>query len=398
MEITNEQPRPRRTSKTQGGRPAVKANIKLKLWLKSGGLCSFRGCAKKLSEHGLTFEETNFSNIAHIIGYEKDGPRGNYPLPQTQRNDYENLMLVCTECHKLIDSKETARNYSVELLQSYKKEHEDQLSFIQEIYLKGEKSHLLRCRANIGHEVVQITTEQMVKAVSPRYPMSRDFIDIDMTKSPGVDNHIYWESKKQDITNIVNRSLTASGVMSEIKHLSVFALGPMPLLMHLGNCLSNKIPTDVFQRHRDVEDWSWKPDGEPVTFKLNKIFESGRAEVRLILSLSGKISLDSMPKDLLKDATVYEVVLDGCASTPTFLNSKKTLENFKIFYRNSISNLSAEHKGLAKIHVFPAVPAPIAVLCGRELLHKADPALAVYDFNKSNGFFEFAMGVNDERK
>jgi hypothetical protein len=398
METLKDQPRLRRKSKTKAGRPTVKANIKLKLWLKAGGLCSFRGCAKKLTEHCLTFEETNFSNIAHIVGYEIGGPRGNHPLPMAQRNDYENLMLVCTDCHKLIDSSETAGNYSVELLQSYKKEHEDQLSFVQDIYLKGEKSHLLRCRANIGIEVVQISVEQMVKAISPMYPVSRDFIDIDMTKTSGVDNHFYWESKKQDITNIVNRSLASNGVMSEIKHLSVFALGPMPLLMHLGNCLSNKIPTDVFQRHRDVEDWSWKPDSKSVTFKLNKILEGSDTEVHLILSLSGKIPLEYLPKDLSKGATVYEVVLDGCDSTPTFLTSKKTLENFKIFYRNLISKLSANHKGLNKVHLFPAVPAPIAVLCGRELLHKVDPVLAVYDFNKNNGFFEFAMEVNGECK
>lgn len=392
------QQRQRRTNKTQANRPSVKASVKLKLWLKSGGLCSFRGCARKLSEHGLTFEETNFSNIAHIIGYEKEGPRGDHPLAQEFRNNYENLMLVCTECHKLIDSSEISGNYSIELLQSYKKEHEDQLEFIQEIYLKGEKTHLLRCRANIGDEVVQITPEQMVKAISPRYPISRDFIDVDMTKAPGVDNHVYWESKKQDITNLISRSLSPGGAGSEINHLSVFALGPMPLLMHLGNCLSNKIPTDFFQRHRDVENWSWKSDGTPFSFKINKIFEGGSSEIRLILSLSGKVLLTSLPSEQSTNTTVYEITLDGCDSTPTFLTSKRTLENFRIFYRDIVSKLTADHEGLIKIHIFPAIPAPIAVLCGRELLRKVDPILAVYDFNKINGSFEFAMEVNDERK
>jgi len=54
------------------------------------------------------------------------------------------------------------------------------------------------------------------------------------------------------------------GEAETIKHLSVFGLGPIPLLIYLGTLLSNKIATDFFQRHRDAENWTWKDSNEDV--------------------------------------------------------------------------------------------------------------------------------------
>jgi hypothetical protein len=58
-------------------RPHIPNHIKLQLWNNAGGRCEFRECNKKLWIHGLTFEQANFSEMAHIIGAKEDGPRGN---------------------------------------------------------------------------------------------------------------------------------------------------------------------------------------------------------------------------------------------------------------------------------------------------------------------------------
>jgi hypothetical protein len=41
------------------------------------------------------------------------------------------------------------------------------------------------------------------------------------------------------------------------------------------------------------------------------------------------------------------------------------------------------------------VPAPVAVLCGRELFPKVDPVLLVYDGDKRKGGFNLIMRVNE---
>ncbi len=398
MDFIKDDLRPKLKTKTKISRPKIKEEVKLKLWLNAGGLCSFRGCSQSVTTHNLTFEETNFSNIAHIVGFNVDGPRGQSELPQDQRNNYENLILVCIKCHTLIDSKVNESSYPVELLQKFKDEHESDVARAIELVKARQKTQLVRCHANVLNEQVQITFEQMVQATAPKYAQSKKFIDIDMTRTPGLDSNAYWELKRNEISRVIADSLSRGGAEVEINHLSVFALGPMPLLIHLGSCLPNKIQTDLFQRHRDTESWSWKENTEQVRFAINKIKEGDTVQVLLLLSLSGKIHLESIDAGLAKSATIYEISLVDLNPTPTFLNDKKTLENFKMIFRNAISLIAANHAGLEKICLFPAVPAPIAVLCGRELLQKVDPTLAVFDYDKKKGTFEFALEVNNGRK
>ena len=50
-------------------RPPIDPKVKLKLWLKSGGRCQYRGCNEILFEDSLTFKDLNKSYIAHIYGY-----------------------------------------------------------------------------------------------------------------------------------------------------------------------------------------------------------------------------------------------------------------------------------------------------------------------------------------
>lgn len=381
--------------KKQKNRPSIKESIQLKLWLKAGGLCSFHGCQEPLNYDSLTLHETNFSNIAHIVAFSEDGPRGKHPLPAARRNDYDNLMLVCTHCHKLIDSKENEHKFPADLLHSYKHVHEEQIGFARELVQKRSKTHLVRCRANIQNEMVQISLEEIQDAIHPRYPASRHFTDLDLTRFAGDDSPAYWQSKKQEISKVIEKMLTPGGATDTVEHISVLAMGPMPLLIHLGNCLSNKIPTDLYQRHRDTERWAWKAEGKVLDFTFNKIKDGTSNDVVVAISLSGRVRLETLTGGPLEAATIYEISLNDEDPSLTFLNRKETLANFRVAYRNAISQLDNRHPGLKTIHLLPAVPAPIAVLCGRELLHKVDPVLAVYDFNKNKNGFDFTMEVNN---
>ena len=57
--------------------------------------------------------------------------------------------------------------------------------------------------------------------------------------------------------------------------------------------------------------------------------------------------------------------------------------------------IKADHEDPTELHLFPAVPAPIAVCIGRDLLPKVDPALVIYDANKKNaGGFARTLEVN----
>jgi len=76
----------------------ITRETKLRLFNKAGGRCSL--CGDKLTFQG---------ERAHISPYSAKGPRSDnktvfYPLYETGRNDYENLILVCATDHRSIDA------------------------------------------------------------------------------------------------------------------------------------------------------------------------------------------------------------------------------------------------------------------------------------------------------
>jgi len=169
----------------------------------------------------------------------------------------------------------------------------------------------------------------------------------------------------------------------------------MPLLIFLGSQLSNKISTDLYQRHQDTESWTWRESGLPVKYKFCKIrggSDSGRAA--LLLCLSGSGPRENLPPHIDSTYFVYELTLDGSTPSPTFLSLREDLENFRIAYQGALAVIAKLHGSLKQLELFQAVPAPVAVLCGREILPKIHPALRVYDYDKSKGGFAYQMTVN----
>ena len=115
--------------------------------------------------------------------------------------------------------------------------------------------------------------------------------------------------------------------------------------------------------------------------------------VALLLSLSGAIPLRAIPKAIRDASTIYEITLQGTSPTTMFLRLRQDLDNFRGAFQAALSTILGNHGFIHSIDLFPAIPAPIAVLCGRELLPKVHPRLRVFDYNKNNGGFTFALEV-----
>lgn len=94
------------------------------LWGRSGNMCAFPGCKKILViDETSTDDPSVIGQEAHIIAKEINGPRGDNPLSFEQRDLYDNLILLCSVDHKVIDDQ--VNEYSIEKLHRYKDEHEN---------------------------------------------------------------------------------------------------------------------------------------------------------------------------------------------------------------------------------------------------------------------------------
>jgi hypothetical protein len=361
------------------------------LCIQAGGYCEFDGCPRYLFEHHLTHKRFNLAQMAHIVAFSELGPRGDVLDRPADINNLDNLMLMCHACHKQID--DFPEEFSRETLEEYKKAHEDRIRLLTSASPDRQTSALI-LTSKIGGQTVKISPAEIIEAVSPRYPATRNGTIIDLQNIEDVGEEFYKVA-----TALVKRKIEwfLDSVMTDEKtnHLSLFALAPIPILVYAGNLLGNKVPNDLFQKHRDTKNWKWKSEGELVRYKIVTVKEGAdRKKVALILSLSGKIHLEDLPIEIIDDATIYEITFENDLPHPLFLNQRQDLTSFGIIYQQALSKIGTNHGKLDELHFFSAIPSPIAVLCGQELMPKIDPVLVVYDGDKRVGGYHRVLEVN----
>ena len=88
-----------------------------KLFAVSGNHCANPEC-----ENLLTKDNAVLGEICHIEAAEEDGPRYNKKSNDEYRRNYENLFLLCPNCHTTVD--QNPDPYPVTLLKSWKENHE----------------------------------------------------------------------------------------------------------------------------------------------------------------------------------------------------------------------------------------------------------------------------------
>lgn len=83
-------------------------------------MCSFPGCKRPLA---WGREEIRVrGEMAHIVASSDAGPRGDTSFPASDRNKYENLILLCPNHHEEVDSE--VAQFTSEVLAQMKAEHE----------------------------------------------------------------------------------------------------------------------------------------------------------------------------------------------------------------------------------------------------------------------------------
>jgi hypothetical protein len=83
--------------------------------------CAADGCNQPITGND---GKTNVGRIAHIEAASPKGPRFNAEMSDDDRRHYNNVILLCQPCHDIIDNKENADKYSVEMLNGWKEVHE----------------------------------------------------------------------------------------------------------------------------------------------------------------------------------------------------------------------------------------------------------------------------------
>ncbi len=333
--------------------------------------------------------------MAHIVAFREEGPRGKGPRPRNV-NIFENLMLLCADCHHLIDTQPAA--YPVRALRDHKREHEDRISAVTALGPEY-RTTVIQVRGTIGGQPVDIPAADIREALHPRYPARLPGALIDLTSFQR-ESESFFQLAQEQIRRELQPALRAELERKRVQHYSVFALAPIPVLACFGREIGNKVTVDIFPRHKDRAPdrpaWGWLSTGTIAGYELRKLRDGTEPmSVALLLSLSGRIDLSSLPSDMDIRFTLYEISLVGQEPNVDFLRRREDLFEFRNSYRDALRHIVTAHPGLPQLHLLPAVPAPIAIACGQELMPKAHPELVVYDRVKET--FVHAITINTNK-
>lgn len=363
----------------------IPQKVQSALWARAGGRCQYRGCNDDLIGDLISGrEDGTFGFIAHIVADSADGPRGEPQRSALLARALENLMLMCARHHKLIDVDDEA-GHPEALLIAMKAEHESRVQVVTAIDY-DRASHVIRFGASIGENEALVSTRAIFMAMPPdHHPATGQTIDLEMVGCAYRDDEpAYWTFQRDNLRRQFEAKVRGRVERQEIRHLSVFALAPQPLLVELGRLLCDIVPAAVRQRHREPATWAWQPDQPRIAFQTSEPTEKKAGPIALKMGISATLTDERVTQVLGPETTIWSVTADNPHND--ILRSPEDQAAFRRLLRRLLDRIKALHGEGQMIHVFPALPASLAVDFGRVWMPKSDLAMTIYDNNRTAGF------------
>lgn len=367
---------------------SIPDRIKYRLWARSAGRCYY--CNEPLWEDLMTKKQYNKAYIAHIYGEKPDSARYHPTLSEELKQDFSNLMLLCDAHHTLIDRVDI-EGHPVDVLMKMKRDHEERIA-LQTTLSYNHRSHIVHYIARISDQTPIVTFEQSQDAMSPtHYPAEDHPIEIGLKNSAFSDaeDH-FWIIERENLRRQY-RSKIGSRRGNDIKHLSIFAIAPQPLLIELGHLLTDISGISVYQHQKEpLDNWKWSNIDNGIDFYLNQPSTEGK-NIAVNLSLSASISNKRITSVLGEDTSIWTLTIDN--PNNDFLKTREQLKSFREKFRSLLNMIKYIYGENNIIHIFPAVPVAIAVEIGRIWSHKADLPMRIYDQNTKAGGFIHAFDI-----
>lgn len=364
------------------GRTSINEYVRMKLWAISGGRCEL---CNRLLYQDLTFgHDGNFGEMAHIHAVSQNGPRYKYGMSVEEKNNIDNLMLLCEEHHHMIDAH--PEDFADGLLLKKKSSHEKRIREVTGI--PSEQScRIVTYFSNIDNQAEYSSDRLLREAVllSDRVPKQEPVINLS-EDSPlrYVPTRDAFEHKSQELERTF-RSWFDAVIKSE-DSIGVFALAPQPLLFKLGTLINDQYNASAFQCHRNGHKWAWPNETETVEFIFERSREGTGEKVALVIDLSAQVLDDRITSVLGADISIYHITIE----TPcrAFVTSEEIQAGFTGVFRKAMETIKNLRPIPTEIHVFPVMPNSLAVRAGMDYMPKTDLPLVLYEqANQADGFF-----------
>jgi hypothetical protein len=260
----------------------------------------------------------------------------------------------------------------------------------------NRRTQLVTYWANVGDKKHFMADHLVREAVFPHaYPASAH--PLNLASSNNVltdgDGETYWVAEKLQLERQFLTHLKPA-LDGNANHISLFAVAPQPLLIYLGALLSDLVPTEVHQLHREPQNWTWRPYQEGLD-PWPKVTRTGNPKGTpcLVLAISSNVALSRIEAALGLDLDLWTISVDGPHND--VMRSREQIGAFRQVARKALEGLNQAHPAAMEIHVFPVAPVSACIELGRIIQPRACRPLLIYNQFSQDAGFKPAIRVND---
>lgn len=369
--------------KSEIGRTSIDEKVRMKLWAISGGRCEM---CNRLLYQDLTFGlDGNFGEMAHIHAVSEGGPRHKYGMSNEEKNNIDNLMLLCEEHHHLIDT--NPEDFSEGLLVQKKVSHEKRIREVTSIPSE-QTCRIVTYFSNINNQAEFSSDRLLREAVllSGRVPMQEPSISLNSDSfTRYIPSKSIFQQKEQDLEREFKSWFDV--VIKSKDCIGVFALAPQPLLFKLGTLINDHYNAVAFQCHRTGHKWAWPSTNAQIEYIFECSKNGDGNKIALVIDLSARVMDDRITAVLGDDVTIFHITISNPCRT--FVTSEENQEKFVETYRCALEHIKNLRPAPELIHLFPVMPNSLAIKAGMDFMPKADLPLIIYEQAlQTEGFFE----------
>lgn len=362
-----------------------------KLFAESGNKCNFSGCNNKLFYEYENGTFIKLVEICHIIAQSPNGPRGDASNSHVKKQDPNNLILLCRNCHRIIDG--NPDEFNVKRLLEMKRNHIEwvnkQLNILKELNWT-----LILHVGNITNKgMTKIDEELIFKEFLGIFTLA----NVEKLEVPEflVDTKNWIQYKeKQELWwhEYLENDFKPNKIM-------ICSINFIPLVIHLGYLIHDYFATEIIQFNRIEKTWKWKRLENKVNKKswyiINKEIQENQNNQRitLLISISSKVKEKDILEIFGNDVNVLKISVEN--PNRNWLKYKEQLFGFQRIFIKLIDDLINELSELNEIHLFCSIPTPVAFIIGSSINPNMHPRFVLYNYNvKKEPKYSRAFEIN----
>lgn len=337
------------------------------LWGRSAGRCAVPECRIELFADATEYDPiVVIGEIAHMAAAADGGPRAEVQLEGAKRNDYDNLILLCQNCHAVIDGQ--SGSYPVERIKLLKTAHE--------LWVRNSLPE--RGKSRTGWSGLSLRGDHPMDLATANAAISPDFIRGKIQELRIASEPEDWAAVRNEIAGCTQALLAGADPFDF--RLAVFPLAPVSACISLGYDLTNRPHVKLFQYHRDDRSWAW-PN---LAMSPPDLFTDGLDEADLTCTdvvfafhLSATVRDEDFPEI---PGHAPRVHVRAAQPATDWLKHPAQLRNLASASRYCFERAHQQFPNASRWHILYAGPAPGGVAVGQQCNPTTSPAVHLYEF------------------